>query len=614
MPRHQTMTVLWALVSVSSTLNIHTSADTQVGGAYRGTTKWSRSDSPYVAVQNVEVPAGATLTIEPGVEIRFADHAFIVRGTLIARATKDAPILITSKNADSPAPQDWGLMQFEKPSSGSIMEHVVVEYGHGLFLNGAAPEISHCTIRYHRKERGGGVYAYGCKPVIRDSVISNNIADSEGGGIRMAHCEPLIVRNTIAHNSARFNGGGISLDYAAAKIEDNTICHNFAAHGAGLATGETQVGQTSVSGRSHSSPRILNNRITHNTAYYSGGGVAVRGTPEIVGNTIACNRIHLAHFSQQPSNEAHIERKVGAGAGVKVVETYGGPLRIQRNLIVGNRGAFWGAGMCFDRAAGTISENLVAGNQATIHGGAISILVRTPSSGPAGGDHGREWNIVNNEFRGNVGGVFELARARFGGEQSIRVSGCNLVENSGAVFVNRTKNSIRAPDNWWGTDSEAEINQQIDDFFDNQRYGQVSFQPVDGRRIIAEMPELDEETLANFSHWPKNVRAGQGFSRMPGTPPSVTVVWNSGELENPAGYRVYFSRIEPRFERFHPIDDMRIPASSGEGASPVDAGNVTRTVITGLEIGQTYEFAVTAYDSEGRESAMSDGYIVDVKR
>lgn len=101
---------------------------------------------------------------------------------------------------------------------------------------------------------------------------------------------------------------------------------------------------------------------------------------------------------------------------------------------------------------------------------------------------------------------------------------------------------------------------------------------------------------------------------MPDTPPSVTVVWNSGELENPAGYRVYFSRIEPRFERFHPIDDMRIPASSGEGASPVDAGNVTHTVITGLEIGQTYEFAVTAYDSEGRESAMSDGYIVDVKR
>ena len=164
------------------------------------------------------------------------------------------------------------------------------------------------------------------------------------------------------------------------------------------------------------------------------------------------------------------------------METYGGLLRIQRNVIVGNRGAYWGAGMCFDHAAGTICDNLIVGNQARIHGGAISILVRTPSYSPAGGNHGKEWNIVNNEFRGNVGGVIEVALARFGGQQSIRVSGCNLAENSGLTIVNHTTNNVRAPDNWWGTERDAEINEKVDDFFDNQRYGQVSFQPAGGTR------------------------------------------------------------------------------------------------------------------------------------
>ena len=182
------------------------------------------------------------------------------------------------------------------------------------------------------------------------------------------------------------------------------------------------------------------------------------------------------------------------------------------------------------------------------------------------------------------------------------------------MIVNRTTTTVRAPDNWWGTESEAEINEQIEDFFDNQRYGQVRFEAADGRRAVVGIPDLDQKALAHLANCPESLRFGQGFNRMPGTSPSVTVVWNSGKLENPAGYLVYFSRIEPRFERPRPVDDIRIPASSGEGASPVDAGNVTRTVITGLEIGQTYEFAVTAYDPEGRESAMSDTYVVAVNR
>ena len=369
--------LLMTLVDFVFTTNGTLQADTTVGGRVQGNVTWTPAEGPYVAIQSVEVPAGSTLTIEPGVEIRFSGHSFVVRGTLLARGTAEAPIRFTSQNLESPSAQDWGLLTFEGKSSaarydqalnfvsGSIIEHVIVEYGHGLFFNGGAPLVSHCTIRHHRKKRGGGVYAHGCNiVVIRNSIISNNVADEEGGGIRTAFSQPVLIGNTIVHNSARYDGGGISMDYNTARIEENTISFNFASHAGGVSTGETQLGQTSVTGRSHSQPQILRNRITNNTAYYSGGGIFVKGTPVIVGNVIAGNRIHYTKYGSQPSDYARIERKVGAGAGIKVTDTYGGPLTIQGNVIAGNRGAYWGAGMCFDRASGKIRENWIVGNQA----------------------------------------------------------------------------------------------------------------------------------------------------------------------------------------------------------------------------------------------------------
>jgi hypothetical protein len=612
--------------SVVFAANGDLSADATVGGQVRGKVTWTRTESPYVAIQSVEVPAGSILTIEPGVEVRFSGHSFVVRGTLIAKGTAEAPIRFTSQNLDSPAPQDWGLLTFEGQSSaasydeswnyvaGSIMEHVIVEYGHGLFFNGGGPLVSHSTIRHNRKKRGGGIYAHGCKVVVSNSQVSYNVAEEEGGGIRSAYCEPVLIRNTITLNSARYDGGGISIDHSAARIEENAISHNFASHAGGVSTGETQVGQTSVTGKSHSKPQILRNRIINNTACYSGGGIVVLGTPVIVGNTIAGNRILYTQYAQQPSNDARIERKSGAGAGVKVTGTYGGPLTIQGNVIAGNRGAFWGGGMCFDRAAGTVQKNRIVANHAKLHGGAVSILVRSSVQSFVGGDHGAAWRFSDNDIRGNSDGVFELAMARFGGEQAVLVSHCNLSDNVGKTFVNHTKNKVLAADNWWGTTDVKLIGGLIEDFYDNGQYGPIRFEPGEAAHDIAGLPEVSSEEVAFVASYPEEVRAGQGFNRIPGTPPSVTIIWKVGNVEKPAGYLVYFSRVEPRFDEMNLASDLRIPAKCLEGESPVDVGNVHRTVLSGFEIGTTYEFSVAAYDHHGHESAMSDSYAVKVER
>jgi hypothetical protein len=601
-------------------------AATPVGGLITGSTTWSAEQSPYVTTENVEVAAGSTLTIAPGTEIHLTGRSFVVKGTLIARGTEAAPIRFTTAQTESPQPGQWGYLLFEgaaasgnynqalKYVSGSILEHAIVEYGQGLFFNAAAPYVTHCTIQHNRKERGGGIYIHGCNPLIRDSRIANNVALKEGGGVRSVYSKPILIGNTITLNAAGYNGGGFSMDHNSVRLENNTFSHNFAAQGGAIAAGETQVGQTSLTGVSTSTPQIVGNKILNNTAGYAGGGISVEGSPVISRNVIAGNRIHYTQVVEQPSNEAMLERKSGAGAGIKVVETYGGIAAIEQNVIAGNRGAFWGAAMCFDRASGKVQRNHIYGNQASLQGAAISILVRSSSKSFIGKGHGSDWLVQENEIAANSQGVFELAMARFGGEQSIRVNRCNLAENEGTLFVNGTANEVICHGNWWGTVDKLQIATLIHDAFDNRQLGQVRTSPADGRLPLEGLPEIAPERLSHLANYPTGLRAGQGFGRIPGTPPSVTLTWSAGDIAEPAGYLIYFSKIEPEFGKIDLRDNLRIAAKCLTGPSPIDVGNATRTTLEGFEIGTTYEFYVTAYDNRGEESAGSDPFVVKVER
>ena len=69
---------------------------------------------------------------------------------------------------------------------------------------------------------------------------------------------------------------------------------------------------------------------------------------------------------------------------------------------------------------------------------------------------------------------------------------------------------------------------------------------------------------------------------------SVTLSWNPNSESDLAGYRVYAGTV------------------SGSYGNPVDMGNVTTFQIVNLSPGQTYHFAVTAYDSSGNESGFSN--------
>lgn len=75
--------------------------ETRVGGPIFANTTWALAGSPYIVVMNTGVEKGVTLTIEPGVTVKFDGQFFLeVSGTLIARGTSVKPITFTSNKPE----------------------------------------------------------------------------------------------------------------------------------------------------------------------------------------------------------------------------------------------------------------------------------------------------------------------------------------------------------------------------------------------------------------------------------------------------------------------------------------------------------------------------------
>jgi hypothetical protein len=153
------LSLLLAFLSISPV-----SAATPVSGTISSNTTWALTDSPYTVTGNVMVASGVTLTIEPGVTVKFdSGLGLTIKGTLIAQGTSTSTITFTS-SAASPAAGDWVNILFHDDSqdaifdgngdysSGSILEHCVVEYGGDssqrmVYADGTVAKCKHHKVR-----------------------------------------------------------------------------------------------------------------------------------------------------------------------------------------------------------------------------------------------------------------------------------------------------------------------------------------------------------------------------------------------------------------------------------------------------------------------------------
>jgi hypothetical protein len=121
---------------------------------------WTCAEGPHIVNGNVTVGAGATLTIEPGVQLRLTPSSTLnaPEGRIVIDATAGGPVLVTSDNgqqAGFAASGSGGINVFAAPAGvePSVLRHVIVERGRnglgvfGLSATAVPPVVENCTLR-----------------------------------------------------------------------------------------------------------------------------------------------------------------------------------------------------------------------------------------------------------------------------------------------------------------------------------------------------------------------------------------------------------------------------------------------------------------------------------
>lgn len=129
---------------------------TILGGHITTNTTWYLSQSPYYIEGNVTVDENVTLTIEPGVNVRFnIGYGLYVDGILNAVGLQDKMINFTS-NVSSPSTGDWDRIQINSTGNINIIYCNISYADYGLYLSNTSN--NNITNNDIYKNRDYGIY------------------------------------------------------------------------------------------------------------------------------------------------------------------------------------------------------------------------------------------------------------------------------------------------------------------------------------------------------------------------------------------------------------------------------------------------------------------------
>lgn len=186
-----TVSALAGLLHIGS-MNV---AGTDISGTISTDTTWDLAGSPYIIIGDVTVMNGITLTIDPGVQVKFDGyHSIFVDGTLIAIGTDTNRINITS-NKTTPLPGDWDRIQIDFAGHAEIM-YSNISYGDlGIYLLSSS----------------------------YNNVTNNNVSNNWWSGIYLDSSS----NNTITNNNVSNNVCGIYIEKSSYNnISNNNVSNN----------------------------------------------------------------------------------------------------------------------------------------------------------------------------------------------------------------------------------------------------------------------------------------------------------------------------------------------------------------------------------------------------
>lgn len=230
------LTILWVGMAVRPATAARPA--TIVGGSITSDTDWNFAGSPYLVNSYVDVVAGVTLTIEPGVVIGNYDdgsshnYNFNVEGTLVANGTAELPITF------NPGSNGWsGINITGQPgliNTGSFLNYVVLESGgYGGSGVGANLRLQYAVVDVHNSlfnnSSGDGILGddaggQGVANIYDSSFFGNAgyAVNFEDGSVN-----PVLHNLTATNNGASLGYGGNLVFINDATLSGNHIWENM---------------------------------------------------------------------------------------------------------------------------------------------------------------------------------------------------------------------------------------------------------------------------------------------------------------------------------------------------------------------------------------------------
>jgi hypothetical protein len=284
------LTVVFVIAGLGNRTLFPVVKATYVEGAITQNTTWTLVDSPFVLSGDLVVYPNATLTIEPGVEVRFGGQfSLLINGTLLADGTDDKMIRFTSNKQD-PGAGDWEAIVFISAQASSLT-HCIIEYGmNGTTVASGSLNIRNSKVNWNSQN---GIVIVNGNVVVENSEIANNVMS----GILVSGTNQVTVRK----NSIMSNGDGITLlgnSISNLSIDQNNISSNTQT---GILLGADDYGSTVITNNTLSanhqgfcastetSTHISRNYIQNNDVgfYYEKGMSHTASFNDIYGNTLA---------------------------------------------------------------------------------------------------------------------------------------------------------------------------------------------------------------------------------------------------------------------------------------------------------------------------------------
>ncbi len=205
-------------LTFANTLFPFTANATYIEGTITQDTIWTLTDSPFIVSKNITVYPTVTLTIEPGVEVKFGgDFSLNVEGSLSAIGEENNTITFTS-NKDQPGTGDWYTIKFDG-TEPSTLTYCSIRYAtNATTIEDSNVKIENCKIASNSQN---GI-------TIENSIVEvkyNEVANNTESGIYITGDNQVNIQN----NTISSNRNGILLtgnSTTGVSITENIVMSN----------------------------------------------------------------------------------------------------------------------------------------------------------------------------------------------------------------------------------------------------------------------------------------------------------------------------------------------------------------------------------------------------